>query len=209
MSGMEMIALSAALGAGVGGISAANKGQDPVTGALLGGATGAAGGALGGAFAPAAGTVGSTAGGAAATAYPVAMDAAIPALALDATGGTAANLVLPATAEWAAPHLVSGSIIPDLAQLDANMAAGTIAQTAGVKPPVSSPFADLFKGGGNTKQMFQMAGDVAKMGQQRQQQMDSVRPPPLKQASAPQVAAPIASLLQERERMPRRRISLL
>lgn len=205
MSGMEMIALSAALGAGVGGISAANKGGNPLTGALLGGATGAAGGALGGAFAPAAGSV---AGGTAAQAFPVAMDAAIAPVALDAVGGTAANLVMPTTAEWAAPHLVSGSMIPDLAAMDANMAVGNIAQTAGIKPPEVAG-ASLFSGKDGAKQMFGMAGDVLKMGQQKQHQMDSVRPRPMKQASAPQIAAPIASLLQERERMPRRRISLL
>lgn len=198
MSGMEMIALGAALGAGVGGMSAANKGENPLTGALLGGATGAAGGALGGAMAPAAGA----AGGSAAQAFPVAMDAAIPAVALD--GASAA--IMPATAEWAAPHLVSGSLIPDMAAMDAAMASGQIAQTAGVQPP-ASPFTGLFKGGENAKQMFGMAGDVAKMGQQRQQ-MD-IRAPQIKQASAPQMAAPIVSLLQERERNPRRRLSLL
>ena len=200
MSGIEMIALGAALGAGVGGISAANKGGNPLEGALLGGATGAAGGALGGALAPAAGA----AGGTAAQAFPVAMEAAIPAVALD--GASAA--IMPATAEWAAPHLVSGSLIPDMAAMDAAMASGQIAQTAGVAPPESA-FASLFKGGDNAKQMLQMAGDVAKSGQQRQEQQMNVRPPPLKQASAPQIAAPITSLLQERERMPRRRISLL
>lgn len=201
MSGMEMIALSAALGAGVGGISAANKGGNPLEGALLGGTTGAAGGALGGAFAPAAGSV---AGGTAAQAFPVAMDAAIPAVALD--GASAA--IMPATAEWAAPHLVSGSLMPDMAAMDMAMASGQIAQTAGVQPP-ASPFAGLFKGGENAKQMFGMAGDVAKMGQQRQQDQMNIRPPQIKQASAPQVATPIVSLLQERERNPRRRISLL
>lgn len=205
MSGMEMIALSAALGAGVGGISAANKGGNPLEGALLGGATGAAGGALGGAFAPAAGSV---AGGTAAQAFPVAMDAAIAPVALDAVGGSAASAIMPATADWAAPHLVSGSLMPDMAAMDMAMASGQIAQTAGVQPP-ASPFAGLFKGGENAKQMFGMAGDVAKMGQQRQQDQMNIRPPQIKQASAPQVAAPIVSLLQERERNPRRRISLL
>lgn len=203
MSGMEMIALSAALGAGVGGISAANKGGNPLEGALLGGATGAAGGALGGAFAPAAGTVGGTA----AQAFPVAMDAAIPAVALDAAGGATANLMAPVAAEMAAPYAVSGSMIPDLAAMDANMAVGNIAQTAGVQPPVATGLTAAAKKG--------MAKDLLGMVQgfggqdQRQAQIGQIRPPQMKQASAPQIAAPIASLLQERERMPRRRISLL
>ena len=208
MSGIEIIALSAALGAGVGGISAANRGGNPLEGALLGGATGAAGGALGGALAPAAATGGSIAGGSAAQAFPVAMDAAIAPVALDAVGGSAASAIMPATAEWAAPHLVSGSLIPDMAAMDTAMSMGQIAQTAGVQPP-ASPFAGLFKGADNAKQVFQIAGDVAKSGQQRQEQQMDMRPPQIKQASAPQIAAPITSLLQERERMPRRRISLL
>ncbi len=207
MSGMEMIALSAALGAGVGGISAANKGEDPLTGALLGGATGAAGGALGGAFAPAAGAAGSTAGSAAAQAFPVAMEAAAPAIALDAAGGATANLMAPVAAEMAAPYAVSGSMIPDLAAMDANMAVGNIAQTAGVQPPAAIGLTAAAKKG--------MAKDLLGMAQgfggqdQRQAQMGQIRPPQMKQASAPQIAAPMASLLQERERMPRRRISLL
>lgn len=201
MSGMEMIALSAALGAGVGGISAANKGGNPLEGALLGGATGAAGGALGGAFAPAAGSV---AGGTAAQAFPVAMDAAIPAVALD--GASAA--IMPATAEWAAPHLVSGSLIPDMAAMDAAMASGQIAQTAGVTPPISAnPLMAGLKGA-KPKEIMAFAQQAGGIGGQPRQQMD-MRAPQIKQASAPQIAAPIVSLLQERERNPRRRLSLI
>ena len=194
MSGIEMIALGAALGAGVGGISAANKGGNPLEGALLGGATGAAGGALGGALAPAAGA----AGGTAAQAFPVAMEAAIPAVALD--GASAA--IMPATAEWAAPHLVSGSLIPDMAAMDAAMASGQIAQTAGVSPPTSAA-AQILK----PKDMLAMAQNMGGTSGQRQPQ--NIRAPQMKQAQAPQVAAPIASLLQEREPMRRRRLSLL
>lgn len=197
---MEMIALGAALGAGVGGMSAANKGENPLTGALLGGATGAAGGALGGAMAPAAGAAGSSA----AQAFPVAMDAAIPAVALD--GASAA--IMPATAEWAAPHLVSGSLIPDMAAMDAAMASGQIAQTAGVTPPISAnPLMAGLKGA-KPKEIMAFAQQAGGIGGQPRQQMD-MRAPQIKQASAPQIAAPIVSLLQERERNPRRRLSLI
>lgn len=194
MSGMEMIALGAALGAGVGGMSAANKGENPLTGALLGGATGAAGGALGGAISPASSAIGSSA----AQAFPVAMDAAIPAVALD--GASAA--IMPATAEWAAPHLVSGSLIPDMEAMDAAMASGQIAQTAGVSPPTSAT-AQILK----PKDMLAMAKNMGGMGVQ--QQAPNIRAPQMKRAQVPQMAAPIASLLQEKEPMRRRRLSLL
>lgn len=205
---MEMIALSAALGAGVGGISAANRGDDPLTGALLGGATGAAGGALGGALAPAS-SVGSTAAGSAAQAFPVAMEAAIPAVSLDAVAGAAPNLMLPATAEWAAPFMVQDSIMPGLQAMDENLAMGNIAQTAGVQPPtVENPLTAMLKGN-KTKEMFSMARNVSGMGDQRRQEMASVRPPSIKQGSAPQLATPVVSLLQEQQPMRKRRISLI
>jgi hypothetical protein len=196
---MEMIALSAALGAGVGGISAANRGDNPLTGALLGGATGAAGGALGGA---ASGALGSAAGGSAAQAFPVAMDAAIPAIALEGGGAALASGALPTTAEWAAPFLTSGSI--DSTSLM------TMGQAGAYDAALTNVGANVtpMAGGFDMKALNPAMNALKGMG--GQQQMSQLSPPQMRRGGGQvNVTAPIASLLEEQNRVPVRRISLV
>nr|DAP78175.1 MAG TPA: hypothetical protein [Caudoviricetes sp.] len=205
MSGMEMIALSAALGAGVGGISAANRGGNPIEGALLGGATGAAGGALGGAATGALGGAGSAAGGTAAQAFPVAMDAAIPAVALD---GTTASLIgtaaLPETASWAAPFLVPGSPSQD--------AMMTMAQASNYDAALANVGANVnpmsVSGGFDMKALNPAMNALKGIG--GQQQMGQLSVPQMRRSGGQvNITAPIASLLEEQNRVPVRRISLV
>ncbi len=200
MSGIEMIALSAALGAGVGGISAANRGGNPLEGALLGGATGAAGGAIGGA---ASGALGGAAGGSAAQAFPVAMDAAIPAIALEGGGAALASGALPTTAEWAAPFLTSGSI-DSTSLMTMGQAGAYDAALANVGANVTpSAF------GGFDMKALNPAMNALK-GMSGQQQMSQLSPPQMRRGGGQvNVTAPIASLLEEQNRVPVRRISLV
>lgn len=202
MSGMEAIAIPAILGAGVGGISAANRNQNPLFGALLGGATGAAGGALTGA---ASGALGSAAGGSAAQAFPVAMDAAIPAVALD---GTTASLIgtaaLPETASWAAPFLVSGSPSPN--------AMMTMAQAGNYDAALANVGANVnhmsVSGGFDMKALNPSMNALKGIG--GQQQMGQLSMPKMHRSGGQvNVTAPIASLLEEQNRVPVRRISLV
>ena len=186
MSGIEPILIGAALGAG----SSAVMGGDPLKGALMGAAGGGIAGGLGGvgsaatagantALAPLAGTAGST--------IPQTVGASL------IEGGTSGleGLVM----EQAGLSGLQYSANPFM---------------AGMQHLVREPSSTLaaLGGGFDASKM----GQLAKMGGNftgGKSQQPQAPAPQIKRGQAPQVAGPIMSLMDERQRPQRRRLSLL
>jgi len=182
MSGIEPILIGAALGAG----TSAAMGGNPLQGAIMGGVTGGIGGGLGG--------VGSAASAGANTA------AQAGAFGLPSTVG--ASLV-----EGGASG-VMGDVLEQAALSGLEYSANPF--MAGVQHLVREPSTTMsaLTGGMDASKMGQLSKMGGKLmgGQQPQPQMSA---PNIKRGQAPEVAGPVMSLLDERERPQRRRLSLL
>jgi len=186
MSGIEPILIGAALGAG----SSAVMGGDPLKGALMGAAGGGIAGGLGG--------VGSAATAGANT-------------ALAPLAGTAGSTI---------PQTVGASLIESgtsgaLGQVMEQAALGGLQYSAnpfmsGMQHLVREPSSTLaaLGGGLNTSKMGQLAqmGGSFAGGKSQQPQVSA---PQMKRGQAPQVVGPVMSLMDERQRPQRRRLSLL
>lgn len=186
MSGIEPILIGAALGAGTSAVA----GGDPLQGAILGGVTGGIGGGLGGvgsaaatgantAVAPLAGRVGDT------------LAQTVGASAIES--GTSG--VLGQVMEQAALSGLEYSANPFMAGLEHLMREPGTTLSALTSGMDASQISKLSKMGGNF------------MGEQQPQ--PRISPPSIKRGQAPQVVQPIMSLMDERQRPQRRRLSLL
>ena len=187
MSGFEPILIGAALGAG----TSAAMGGNPLQGALLGGVTGGIGGGLGG--------VGSAAATGANT--------AVAPLA-GRVGDTLAQTV-GASALESGTSGIHGAIMEQAALSGLEYSANPF--MAGLEHLVREPSTTLsaLTGGMDASkmgQLSQMGGNL--MGGQ-QKPPPAMAAPSMKRGQAPQMVAPVMSLLDERERPQRRRLSLL
>ena len=221
MAGIDPLTL-AAIGAATGAVGAGLTKGDPLQGAIMGGAMGGLGGAIGGAGGAAGLTGGSAGSVGAATAFPVAAQAAIPAQALTAAGASApfaqalpvaaqaatqAAPLLPQSAPWAAPHLMTPQINPATAVGSGIFDTPEIA--AYVSDQLATPstsFFETMKQGLDPKILAQAQGMMPNQGKQPQMQAPSIR-----KGQAPQISAPMLALLEEQKkaRPQRRRLSLV
>lgn len=182
MSGIEPILIGAALGAG----TSAAMGGDPLKGALMGGVTGGVGAGVGGAAAGSTGAVaGSTGGGA----------ASLTAANLMGTGLSDAGAAAQAMGFTTATDAIGAGL----------MDASGVATPMGMER-LAAVGAPLASKGGMSSMMKQMSPMMKGMGGQPQPQMSA---PNIKRGQAPQMAGPVMSLMDERQRPQRRRLSLL
>ena len=196
MSGIEPILIGAALGAG----TSAAMGGDPLQGALMGGVTGGVGAGVGGAAAGSTGAVaGSTGGGAASLTAANLMGSGLSdagAAALMGTGLSDAAMAAQAMGFTTATDAIGAGL----------MDASGVATPMGMER-LAAVGAPLASKGGMSSMMKQMSPMMKGMGgQQPQPQMSA---PNIKRGQAPQVAGPVMSLMDERQRPQRRRLSLL
>lgn len=188
MSGMEPLLIGAALGAGVGGVTSAIRGGDPLQGALLGGITGAATGG----FSNGLSTVGSTAQAGANTAIDQVTQQAINAQLIESgTSGVLGDVV-----EQAALSGLEYSSSPFLA------GAQHLMREPGTTLAAMFPSAV----GKSASNMAALAGQLP--SGQKQPQMSA---PQMRRGQAPKVQAPIEELMrmQMMAQRQRRPISLL
>jgi hypothetical protein len=202
MAGVDPISL-AVIGAGIGAISSPD---DPIKGAILGGAGGFAGGSLlgaaggGAAAGSAAGTAASTAGAAAGTAAAVPAGTStyasmIPGLSSAAPGSQAAMLAAQ-TQPFGIPGLTAtGSAASGAAGVSPITAGFWNAANAATSPAVSQGM-----------QGMRMAQGL--MNQQQQGQRTAYAPPQLNRGREVNSAAPVLGLLQNQP-VRRRQMSLL
>ena len=182
MSGIEPILIGAALGAG----TSAAMGGDPLQGAIMGGVTGGIGGGIGGGGATAQAGA-NNAGQAGAFGLPSTVGASL------VEGG--ASGVMGDVLEQAALSGLEYSANPFMAGAQHLMREPSTTLSALGGGMDASKFGQLSKMGGNL------------MGiQQPQPQLSA---PSVKRGQAPQVAGPVMSLMDERQRPQRRRLSLL
>ena len=191
MSGMEPLLIGAALGAGVGGATAAIRGGDPLQGALMGGLTGAAGGGLSAGL----GTVGSAASAGANT-------AAAPLAGL--AGDTAAQTIGASMIESGASG-VFGDVMEQAALSGMSYSSNPFA--AGMQHLMREPSTTFSALGGGMPGVGDMAQLMKMQGMGGgQTQQSPLKPRPVSQGQY----QPARSLLEERQMMPsRRRIFLL
>ena len=195
MSGFEPILIGAALGLG----TSAAMGGDPLKGALLGGVTGGIGSGIGGAAAGSTGAVaGSTGGGAASLTAANLMGTGLSdagAAALMGTGLSDTALAAQAMGFTTATDAIEAGLM-DAAGVATPMG---MERLAAVGAPLASK-------GGMSSMMKQMSPLMQGMSPKPPQAMSA---PNIKRGQAPQMVAPVMSLLDERKRPQRRRLSLL
>jgi hypothetical protein len=197
---MEPILIGAALGAGTSAIT----GGDPLTGAIIGGATGGIGSGVGGATA---GTV--VPGGA--TAIPASgMSSAAGIGGATSYGATIGGVTLPATSTAGIPTTVAPNVLSDSG---AAMLMGTELSSAGYSAlPIGqklSLFGDSLSGLGDLD-LDTLSGMGNMMGGQQEQQQQTLSAPPIRRGQQVNVSDPIFALLEEQRRPQQRgRISLL
>ena len=183
MSGMEPILIGAALGAG----TSAAMGGNPLQGAIMGGVTGGIGSGIGG--------VGATAQAGANTAAQAGMDGLSSTVGASLVESGASGLYGDVL-EQAALSNLEYSANPFMAGLEHLM------REPGTTMSALTGGMDASKMG----QLSQMGGNL--MGGQQKPQ-PAMAAPSMKQGQAPQMVAPVMSLLDERKRPQRRRLSLL
>lgn len=195
MSGIEPILIGAALGAGTSAVTGGN----PLQGALMGGVTGGIGAGISGAAAGTAGATAASAGGGAASLSAANMlgtglsDAG--AAALMGTGLSDAAMAAQAMGFTTATDAIGAGL----------MDATGVATQAGMER-LSAIGAPLASQGGMSNMMQKISPMMKGVGPKPPQPMSA---PSMKRGQAPQVAAPIMSLIDERQRPQRRRLSLL
>ncbi len=187
MSGMEPILIGAALGAGTSAIT----GGDPLTGALIGGATGGFGAGIGGAAGGGAGTFGG---------------AALPAGSMTAAGGlTNAGASAFMSGGGAGAGMFGGMALPAGSMTAGGSLTDLGATTfmSGAPNSAAGPLSNLAKM--DFSKLIDAGGE---MGGQQQQPM--LTPPPIRSGQPVNTQDPILALLEEQRRPQQRgRISLL
>lgn len=195
MSGIEPILIGAALGAG----TSAAMGGDPLKGALMGGVTGGVGAGIGGAAAGSAGaTAASTGGGAASLSAANMLGTGLSdagAAALMGTGLSDAAMAAQAMGFTTATDAIGAGL----------MDATGVATQSGMER-LAAVGAPLASKGGMSSMMQQMSPMMQGIAPKPPQPMSA---PSIKGGQAPQVAGPVMSLMDERQRPQRRRLSLL
>lgn len=199
MSGIEPILIGAALGAGTSAVA----GGDPLQGALMGGVTGGVGAGLSGAAAGSAGaTAASTGGGAASLSAANMLGTGLSDAGAAALMGTGLS-----DAAMAAQAMGIGTVSDAIGA--GFMNASGVATQAGMErlASVGAPLASQGGMGGMQSMMQNLSPMMQSMGGGQQQRQ--MKAPSMKPGQAPQVADPMMSLIDERQRPQRRRLSLL